>query len=74
MLGLALVPIAGYVVSRTTGLPGATDDIGDWANALGLATLAVEAALVALAVRAAPMGQTSRQFSGPLRRAEEGSV
>jgi hypothetical protein len=46
VLGLALVPMVGYVVSRTTGLPGATDDIGDWANPLGLAALAVEAALV----------------------------
>src|SRR4051812_6063797 len=46
VLTLALAPMAGYVVSRTTGLPGATDDIGDWANPLGLAALAVEAALV----------------------------
>ncbi len=42
--------IVGYVLSRTTGLPGATDDIGDWANPLGLAALAVEAALIPLAV------------------------
>jgi hypothetical protein len=50
VLALAVLPIAGYVVSRTTGLPGATDDIGDWADPLGLAALGVEAALVALAV------------------------
>jgi hypothetical protein len=43
--------IAGYVLSRTTGLPGATDDIGDWANPLGVAALAVEAALIVLVVR-----------------------
>jgi hypothetical protein len=49
VLGLALAPIVGYVLSRTTGLPGATDDIGDWANPLGIATLAVEGALVVLA-------------------------
>jgi hypothetical protein len=48
VLALAVLPIAGYVMSRTTGLPGATDDIGDWANPLGLATLAVEAVLVAV--------------------------
>jgi hypothetical protein len=52
VLGLALAPIAGYVLSRTTGLPGATDDVGDWADPLGIATLAVEAALVALAAAA----------------------
>jgi hypothetical protein len=49
VLALAALPIAGYVLSRTTGLPGATDDIGDWADPLGLAALAVEAGLVALA-------------------------
>jgi hypothetical protein len=47
---LAAAPLAGYVLSRTSGLPGATDDIGDWANPLGLAALAVEAALVPLAL------------------------
>jgi hypothetical protein len=49
VLGIALAPIVGYILSRTTGLPGATDDIGDWANPLGIATLAVEVALVVLA-------------------------
>jgi hypothetical protein len=43
--------IVGYVLSRTTGLPGATDDIGDWANPLGIAALAVEVALIGLVVR-----------------------
>jgi hypothetical protein len=47
---LAAVPLAGYIVSRTTGLPGDRGDVGDWANALGLAALAVEAVLVPLAV------------------------
>jgi hypothetical protein len=59
VLGLAVVPIAGYVVSRATGLPGATDDVGDWSNPLGLASLAVEAALVLLAARAAPRASRS---------------
>ena len=49
VLALALTPIAGYVLSRSIGLPGASDDVGDWGNALGLASLAVEAALVVLA-------------------------
>ena len=44
---LAAVPLAGYVVSRATGLPGDTGDVGDWTNSLGLAALAVEAALIA---------------------------
>jgi hypothetical protein len=48
VLTLAVVPMAGYVLSRSTGLPGATDDVGDWANPLGLAALVVEAGLVLL--------------------------
>ena len=67
VLGLALLPIAGYVLSRTTGLPGAMDDIGDWADPLGIATLAVEAALVVLA---APRRRTALRQ----RRSESRSV
>lgn len=47
---LAAVPLAGYILSRWTGLPGATDDVGDWADGVGLATLAVEAPLLLLAL------------------------
>jgi hypothetical protein len=39
---LAVGPIVGYVLSRTTGLPGADDDIGAWTDPLGLASLWVE--------------------------------
>ena len=46
--GIATAAMIGYILSRTTGLPGATDDIGDWANPLGLAALAVEAVLIPL--------------------------
>jgi hypothetical protein len=40
--------IAGYVLTRTTGLPQATGDIGNWTEPLGLASLFVEGSLVAL--------------------------
>ncbi|HEY3018890.1 MAG TPA: hypothetical protein VGJ32_01795 [Solirubrobacteraceae bacterium] len=40
--------IAGYVLTRTVGLPQATDDIGNWGEPLGIASLFVEGALVAL--------------------------
>jgi hypothetical protein len=50
VIALAVLPFAGYLLSRSAGLPGATDDIGDWADPLGLAALAVEVALVPLAV------------------------
>jgi hypothetical protein len=38
-----------FVVSRTVGLPGGGDDIGNWWEPLGLASLFVEGAVVALA-------------------------
>ncbi len=54
----ALVAAAsvGYVLSRTTGLPGAGDDVGDWGNPLGIAALALEVALLPLAVTRAWTG------------------
>ena len=45
---LALSVILGYTLSRTTGLPGSTDDIGNWGQSLGIASLFVEGALIAL--------------------------
>lgn len=46
--GLAAAIMLGYVLSRTTGLPGATQDIGSWSEPLGIASLFVEGALVCL--------------------------
>jgi hypothetical protein len=51
--------IAGYVLTRTVGLPQAMDDIGNWGEPLGMASLFVEGSLVALssfvlAARSAP--------------------
>jgi len=46
--GLALTAIAGYVTSRTVGLPNATQDIGNWSEPLGLAALFVEGCVLAL--------------------------
>jgi hypothetical protein len=45
---LPLGAIVGYVWSRTIGLPGGADDIGNWTEPLGLASLFVEGSLVAL--------------------------
>jgi hypothetical protein len=41
--------LVGFTLSRTTGLPQANADIGNWTESLGLASLFVEGALVALA-------------------------
>jgi len=45
---LTLGAASAYVVSRTFGLPQGADDIGNWGNSLGIASLFVEALLVAL--------------------------
>lgn len=50
--GAAMLPalvLIGYVLSRTTGLPQDTGDIGNWSEPLGIASVFVEGALVALA-------------------------
>ena len=45
---LALSVTAGYTLSRTTGLPGASGDVGHWGEQLGIASLFVEGAVVAV--------------------------
>ena len=45
---LALSALVGYCLSRTTGLPSATGDVGNWKEPLGVASLFVEGCLVAL--------------------------
>jgi len=65
--GLAASALVGYVLSRTTGLPHATDDIGNWTEPLGLASLFVEGAVVAtslaaLAILPAPARTTARRL------------
>jgi len=46
---LPLAAIIGFTLTRTVGLPQATDDIGNWAEPLGLASLFVEVCLVGVA-------------------------
>ena len=51
-LAALLFPLGAFlafVYSRTVGLPGGADDIGNWWEPLGLASLFVEGGLVALA-------------------------
>jgi hypothetical protein len=46
---LPLSAIVGFVLTRTTGLPQATGDVGNWSEPLGLAALFTEGCLVVLA-------------------------
>ena len=50
--GLCAAVIAGYVLNRTVGLPQAHDDIGNWTEPLGLASLVVEGSVLVLALAA----------------------
>lgn len=48
--GLAAATLLGFVLSRTIGIPGlTTDDIGNWGEPLGLASILVEGIVVWLA-------------------------
>ena len=41
-----VAPLVGYIISRTVGLAGATDDIGNWTEPLGLASISAEVSLI----------------------------
>ena len=44
----SLTTLAGFVISRTTGLPHAMGDVGNWTEPLGLASLFVEGLVAAM--------------------------
>jgi cytochrome bd-type quinol oxidase subunit 2 len=46
--GLAALILLCYVISRSVGLPGFTGDTGEWSEAPGLVSMAVEGLLVLL--------------------------
>jgi hypothetical protein len=50
--GLCGMAFIGYILSRTTGLPSATYDIGNWAELSGTVALALEAGVVVIAAQA----------------------
>jgi hypothetical protein len=47
---VAVLPLVGYVVSRSVGLPKLEDHVGDWLNPAGVASLVFEAVLVVLSI------------------------
>ena len=65
--GLALSILTGFVLSRTTGLPNSTGDIGNWSEGLGLASMFVEGAVVVLsawALAVLPLRRHARPARG----------
>jgi hypothetical protein len=50
LAGLAcLATITGFVLTRTTGLPASSDDVGNWSESIGTYSLIAEGIVVALA-------------------------
>jgi hypothetical protein len=71
LLAAAALPasaLAGFIISRTTGLPSATQDIGNWTEPLGLASMFVEGTLIAVATTAYLMGSRAVAAVPQLRR------
>ncbi len=61
---LSAAVLAGFIINRTVGMPHATEDIGNWGEPLGLASLFVEAITVWVTARGAyeiHRRQTARQ-------------
>ena len=50
--GVALGPLVGFVLSRGPGLPDYSDDRGNWTEPLGVVSVVVEVALLALTLLA----------------------
>lgn len=65
--GLALGAAAAFVYSRTVGLPGAADDVGNWAEPIGVAALFVEAAVFAIAASCPRLGRAGPRAPRAIR-------
>ncbi len=63
--GLAAVTLLGFILSRTTELPSATGDIGNWSEPLGLPSMFIEAAVINLCGYALSLSQHEQAPSVP---------
>jgi hypothetical protein len=48
-IALPVAAIVGFILTRTSGLPQAHGDVGNWSEPLGLAALFVEGCVIAIA-------------------------
>lgn len=62
---LAAATVAGYVLSRTVGLPQLEDHVGMWMDPIGIASLLFEASIVGLALHVAPLPVPRHRRSTP---------
>lgn len=61
---ISLGAIIGYVLTRTTGLPHAMDDIGNWAELSGIVALVAEGAFLVLSAVALRPARTLDTVQG----------
>lgn len=52
-VGLVTSALLAFILSRTTGLPSATDDIGNWTETIGVVNLFIEVVTLGVAIPAA---------------------
>jgi hypothetical protein len=62
---VAAGPLTGYVLSRGPGLPAYTDDRGNWAEPIGLLSLALEGLLLLLTLGCARTLTSSGNATAP---------
>jgi hypothetical protein len=65
---MSALVLAGYLLSRTTGLPGSGDDVGNWLDPLGLASVWLETALVLLSAYGAAIARVAASADPAQRR------
>jgi hypothetical protein len=63
---LAAGPLIGFLLTRSIGLPGDSDDIGNWLESLGLASMFVEVAVLSLSL--VRLGVGRRWFGRPAQQ------
>jgi membrane protease YdiL (CAAX protease family) len=63
--GLAASIVLGYFLSRTSGLPDATADVGNWTEPLGLASLVAEGLVVCVAAASLTRATAPVPTGGP---------
>jgi hypothetical protein len=64
-VGVAAGPLTGYILSRGPGLPDFTEDVGNWAEPLGILSLIVEGALLLVSVALVARGRLAQRISRP---------
>jgi len=62
---LALLTVVGFILSRAVGLPRLEDHVGDWANPVGIASLALEAMVIAASAVALRRGTANAPRTAP---------